>query len=50
MKTSVPLVGIEASSLLGQRTGVGYYIKYLAEGFAQLCRVEREAGKRGSCF
>ncbi len=43
MKTSVPLVGIEASSLFGQRTGVGYYIKYLAEGFAQLCRVEREA-------
>ena len=47
MKTSTPLVGIEASSLFGQRTGVGYYIKYLAEGFAQLCRVEREARQTG---
>ena len=41
------MVGIEASSLFGQRSGVGYYVKYLADGLAQLSRMEREFRETG---
>lgn len=45
MNGAIAFLGIEASSLFGQRSGVGYYTKYLCQALATLVRTEERYSK-----
>lgn len=45
MKKAVSFVGIEASSLFGQRSGVGYYTKYLADGLTRVIGTQEDVSR-----